>query len=125
MKRILFHQRFFPEEEKLKVQILVIGGQELGVNIMQGIAKMYGFDKKDFEFVDYDKAKDFTGKICKDGKCRAVIFGTCSHKTVDLAGYSSTVEKMKNELGSFMLPMQEENPVNRSLQRNHSKVLQK
>lgn len=41
---------------------------------MQGIAKMYGFDKKDFEFVDYDKAKDFTGKIRRDGKCYAVIF---------------------------------------------------
>lgn len=80
-------------------KILVIGGQELGVNIMQGIAKIYGFDKKDFEFVDYDKAKNFTDRICKDGKYRAVIFGACPHKTVGLAGYSSTVEKMKNEPG--------------------------
>lgn len=80
-------------------KILVIGGQELGVNIMQGIAKLYGFDKKDFEFVDYDKAKDFTDRIRKDGKYRAVIFGACPHKTAGLAGYSSTVEKMKNEPG--------------------------
>lgn len=80
-------------------KILVIGGQELGVNIMQGIAKLYGFDKKDFEFVDYDKAKDFTDRIRMGGKYRAVIFGACPHKTAALAGYSSAVEKMKNEPG--------------------------
>lgn len=81
-------------------KIPVIGGQELGVNIMQGIAKMYGFDKKDFEFLDYNKAKDFTDRIRKDGKCRAIIFWACPHKTAGLAGYSSTVEKMKNEPGT-------------------------
>lgn len=114
-KRVIVQMRTFSqqevEEEKAPEEmtghdllgdhskILVIGGQELGVNIMQGIAKMYGFDKKDFEFVDYDKAKDFTGRIRKDGKYRAVIFGACPHKTAGLAGYSSTFEKMKNESG--------------------------
>lgn len=114
-KRVIVQMRTFTqqevEEEKAPEEmtghdllgdhskILVIGGQELGVNIMQGIAKMYGFDKKDFEFVDYDKAKDFTDRIRKDGKYRAVIFGACPHKTAGLAGYSSTFEKMKNESG--------------------------
>lgn len=114
-KRVIVQMRTFSqqeaEEEKSPEEmtghdllgdhskILVIGGQELGVNIMQGIAKMYGFDKKDFEFVDYDKAKDFTDRIRKDGKYRAVIFGACPHKTTGLAGYSSTFEKMKNESG--------------------------
>lgn len=114
-KRVIVQMRTFSqieaEEEKVPEEmtghdllgehskILVIGGQELGVNIMQGIAKMYGFDKKDFEFVDYDKAKDFTDRIRKDGKYRAVVFGACPHKTAGLAGYSSTFEKMKNEPG--------------------------
>ena len=108
-KRVIVQMRTFSQQEAEEVtghdllgnhrKILVIGGQELGVNIMQGIVKMYGFDKKDFEFVDYDKAKDFTDRIHKDGKYRAVIFGACPHKTAGLAGYSSTVEKIKNELG--------------------------
>jgi len=80
-------------------KILVIGGTELGVNIMQGIAKTYGFEKKDLEFVDYDKAKDYTDRIRKDGKYSAVIFGACPHKTAAGAGYSSTVEKMKQVEG--------------------------
>lgn len=80
-------------------KILVIGGTELGVNIMQGIAKTYGFEKKDFEFVDYDKAKDYTERIRTNGKYRAIIFGACPHKTTGIAGYSSAVEKMKNEPG--------------------------
>ena len=114
-KRVIVQMRTFSQQDEVEVKqpeemtghdllgnhskILVIGGQELGVNIMQGIAKLYGFDKKDFEFVDYDKAKDFTDRIRKDGKYRAVIFGACPHKTAGLAGYSSTVEKMKNEPG--------------------------
>lgn len=36
-------------------KILVIGGQKLGVNVMLGIAKTMGFEKGDFDFVDYDK----------------------------------------------------------------------
>lgn len=75
------------------------GAQDLGVNIMQGIAKLYGFSKKDFEFVNYEKAKDFTERIRRDGRYRAVIYGECPHKTSALAGYSSTVEKLKNGSG--------------------------
>jgi len=76
-------------------KILVIGGEELGVNIMQGIAKTYGFEKKDFEFVDYAKAKDYTDRIRRDGKYSAVIFGACPHKISAGAGYSSAIEKFK------------------------------
>ena len=54
---------------------------------------------EDFEFADYDKAKDFTDRVCKDGEYRAVNFGACPHKIAGLAGYSGTVGKMKNEPG--------------------------
>ena len=77
-------------------KILVIGGQELGVKVMHGIAKQMGFEKGDFEFVDYDKAKDFADRIRKNGRYSAVIVGACPHKTAASAGYSSTVEKLKS-----------------------------
>ena len=80
-------------------KILVIGGTELGVNVMQGIAKTYGFVKQDFEFVDYDKAKGYTDRIRKDGKYSAVIIGACPHKTAGIRGYSSTVEMLKQMEG--------------------------
>ena len=76
-------------------KILVVGGDELGVNIMQGIAKTYGFEKKDFEFIEYGKAKDFTDRIRMNGKYSAVIFGACPHKTSAGSGYSSAIEKFK------------------------------
>lgn len=76
-------------------KILVIGGEELGVNIMQGIAKTFGFEKKDLEFADYNKAKDYTDRIRRGGKYSAVIFGACPHKTTAGAGYSSAVERFK------------------------------
>ncbi len=80
-------------------KILVIGGQELGTNVMNGIAKSMGFEKKDFEFVDYDKAKDYAERIRKNGKYYAVIFGACPHKTTAGAGYSSIVEKFRQVEG--------------------------
>lgn len=76
-------------------KILVIGGEELGVNVMHGIAKTYGFEKRDFEFVEYDKAKDYTDRIRRDGRYSAVIFGACPHKTASSNGYSSAVEKFR------------------------------
>lgn len=75
-------------------KILVVGG-ELGTNIMLGIAKSYGLAKSDLEFIEYDKAKTYTDRIRRDGKYSAVIFGSCPHKTVANAGYSSVIEKLK------------------------------
>lgn len=80
-------------------KILVIGGGELGTNIMQGIAKSYGFEKNDFEFIDFDKAKGFTDRIRRDGKYSAIIYGACPHKTAATAGYSSLLEKLRNTDG--------------------------
>lgn len=80
-------------------KILVIGGQELGKNVMHGIAKDFGFSKKDLEFMDYDKAKSQFGSIRGNGKYRAIIFGACPHKTSGCAGYSSALEMSKQEYG--------------------------
>ena len=80
-------------------KILVIGGQEIGINVMQGIAKDFGFNKRDFEFVDYDKAKDYANRVCRNGKFKAVILGECPHKISGGGSYSSAVEMFKNEEG--------------------------
>jgi len=80
-------------------KILVIGGEELGVNIMQGIAKTYGFEKKDLEFVEYDKAKDFTDRIRRDGRYSGIIIGSIPHSTSSNEGHSSPVERFKNVIG--------------------------
>ena len=77
-------------------KILVIGGQELGKNVIHGIAKRMGFEKGDFDFIDYDKAKNYADRIRRDGKYSAVIIGSCPHKAAGNAGYTSTVEKLKS-----------------------------
>ena len=118
-KRVILQMRSFVDQEETEAvnraeqkkemlghdllgnhgKILVVGGEELGVNVMQGIAKSFGFEKKDFEFVAYDKAKNFTDRIRRDGKYCAVIFGACPHKTTGSAGYSSAVEMFKQTEG--------------------------
>lgn len=80
-------------------KILVIGGQELGENVMYGIAKTYGFVKKDFEYLDYDKVKGYMERVCRNGKYRAVLFGASPHKTTGCLGYSSSLEMMRQEEG--------------------------
>lgn len=105
-KRVILQMRNFVAENSTEStpsnellgrhrKILVIGGSEVGVHIMQGIAKGYGFSKTDFEFVEYDKSKSFTDRIRKDGKYVAVIFGSCPHKTAANSGYSSAIEKLR------------------------------
>jgi hypothetical protein len=80
-------------------KILIVGGEELGVNVIRGIAKTYGFEKKDFEFVAYDRIKDYADRIRKGGRYYAVIFGACPHKVSGIGGYSSAVEMFKQTEG--------------------------
>ena len=66
---------------------------------MNGIAKLYGFRKDDFEYeVDYDKVVNFAGRS-KLEKYSAVILGACPHKVQNLGDWRSLVEKCKNTEG--------------------------
>lgn len=77
-------------------KILVLGGTELGENIMKGIAKTYGFENKDFDFeTDYTKVVNYSGRIQNSNRYYAVIFGACPHKVSGLGDYSSLIEKFK------------------------------
>ena len=80
-------------------KILVLGATALDVKTMNGIAKLYGFKKDDFEYeVDYDKVVNFAGRS-KLEKYSAVILGACPHKVQNLGDWSSLVEKCKNTEG--------------------------
>lgn len=77
-------------------KILVLGGTELGENIMKGIAKTYGFENRDFDFeTDYTKVVNYSGRIQNSSRYYAVIFGACPHKVSGLGDYSSIIEKFK------------------------------
>ena len=80
-------------------KILVLGATALDVKTMNGIAKLYGFKKDDFEYeVDYDKVVNFAGRS-KLEKYSAVILGACPHKVQNLGDWRSLVEKCKNTEG--------------------------
>ncbi len=81
-------------------KILVLGATTLDVKTMNGIAKLYGFRKDDFEYeVDYGKMVSFTGRMGKLEKFSAVILGACPHKVQNLGDWSSLIEKCKNTEG--------------------------
>lgn len=81
-------------------KILVLGATALDVKTMNGIAKLYGFRKDDFEYeVDYEKIVSFAGRSSKLEKFSALILGACPHKVQNLGDWSSLVEKCKNTEG--------------------------
>ena len=77
-------------------RILVLGATELDVNTMSGIAKDYGFDKKDFDYeIDYKKVVNYAGRI--SGSYKAIIFGAMPHKVAGLGDWSSLIAKCQND----------------------------
>ena len=81
-------------------KILVLGATALDVKTMNGIAKLYGFRKDDFEYeVDYERVVSFAGRSSKLEKYSALILGACPHKVQNLGDWSSLVEKCKNTEG--------------------------
>lgn len=81
-------------------KILVLGASALDKKTIQGIAKLYGFKKEDFDYeVDYGKMVSFAGRCNKLEKYSAVILGACPHKVQNLGDWSSFIEKCKNTEG--------------------------
>ncbi|SFC66542.1 hypothetical protein [Butyrivibrio sp. YAB3001] len=81
-------------------KILVLGATAIDVKTMNGIAKLYGFRKDDFEYeVDYEKMVSFAGRSSKLSSYSALILGACPHKVQNLGDWSSLVEKCKNTEG--------------------------
>ncbi len=81
-----------------KGRILVLGAASLDEKTMSGIAKQYGFEKKDFVYeIDYEKVKSMAGRVSYGERFAAIILGACPHKVSMLGDYSSFVEKCKND----------------------------
>lgn len=81
-------------------KILVLGNADFDESQMLGIAKAVGFDKSDLEFcTDYDKVVNEAARLQNCAKYEAVIFGQCPHKVKKNAGYSSLIERFKQEEG--------------------------
>lgn len=81
-----------------KGRILVLGATSLDISTMSGIAKLYGFEKKDFCFeTDYSKVVNFAGRINNGEKYAAIILGACPHKVAGLGDWSSLIEKCKQD----------------------------
>lgn len=65
---------------------------------MNGIAKTYGFERKDFVYeTDYDKVMSMAGRLSYGGRYSAIILGACPHKVNQLGDYSSFITKCKND----------------------------
>lgn len=80
-------------------KILVLGECALDEKIMNGIAKTYGFERKDFVYeTSYEKIKEFAGRISYGSRFSAIILGACPHKVNQLGDYSSIIEKCKNDV---------------------------
>ena len=81
-----------------KGKILILGATSIDINTMIGIAKFYGFEKKDFCFeTDYKKVINFAGRINNGDKYAAIILGACPHKVAGLGDWSSIIEKCKQD----------------------------
>ena len=77
-------------------KILVLGASALDQNTMNGIAKLYGFHKKDFEYeTDYTKVVNFAGRINNSERYAVIIFLACPHKVAGLGDWSSIIEKCR------------------------------
>ena len=77
-------------------KILVLGATALDQNTMNGIAKLYGFEKKDLEYeTDYTKVVNFAARINNCDRYAAIIFGACPHKVAGLGDWSSIIEKCR------------------------------
>ncbi len=81
-----------------KGRILVLGAASLDEKTMNGIAKQYGFERRDFVYeTDYEKVKSMAGRVSYGERFSAIILGACPHKVSMLGDYSSFVEKCKND----------------------------
>ncbi len=79
-------------------KILVLGECSLDEKVMNGISKIYGFERKDFVYeTDYDKVMNYAGRLSYGGRYSAIILGACPHKVNLLGDYNSFIEKCKND----------------------------
>ena len=82
-------------------KIAVIGATEVKQEVLEGIIKSCGLDKKRFEFcLEYDKTKTYRyDKLRYNLNYRAVIFGPVPHSSVGKNNSGSVISEMKSNSG--------------------------
>lgn len=77
-------------------KILVLGDTCIGADVMQGIAKQFGFNKQDFEFeLDYKRVCNVSKRVHNSSRYTAVVFGKVPHKVGNLGSWSGIIEEFK------------------------------
>lgn len=84
-----------------KPKVLIFGASQISIEHMIGIAKLFGLDKDQLEFmIDYDQNKRFDfNKIRYNSPYGGILIGPVAHKIVGLGDNSSLIEKLMNEEG--------------------------
>ena len=79
-------------------KLLVIGASQVSVDRLSGIAKHYGFDKRNVEFwVDYDKLTSKLASLQYNSAYSGIIVGPTPHKAAGNDGHSSPLARLKQE----------------------------
>ncbi len=82
-------------------KIVIVGACEVKENILNGIIKSLGLEKKRFEFcLGYEKAKTFQYKKLRyNPNYRVIIFGPVPHSSTGKNDSSSVIAEMKKHEG--------------------------
>lgn len=82
-----------------EAKIAVFGDAQVGLNVLQMVAKKMGINPSRIEFhLDYEKNERFDFSKFKDSTIYSdIIFGPASHKAVGIDGYSSAIAMMETE----------------------------
>ena len=79
-------------------KLLVIGASQVSADRLSGIAKHYGFDKRNIEFwLDYDKLTSKLASLQYNSAYSGIIVGPTPHKAAGNDGYSSPLARLKQE----------------------------
>ncbi len=75
-------------------KLLILGDSKVTLKDIQGIAKNYGFEKKDIDCqTDYKKITNDAGRLQHADRYAAIILGAVPHKVSKLGKWNSIVEK--------------------------------
>lgn len=78
-------------------QILVIGGLDCREEILLGVAKKEGYEKKRFMFLDYEQAKRFNyDQLQYSSRYSLIMIGPTPHKTTGTSESRSLVAELES-----------------------------
>ena len=96
----LYNHKKLNKNDILSGKIAVIGQSDVKLNHLLGIAKDLDFDEEQIEFcLKYEDINKYNFNKLKNEKYSFILVGPMPHKLKDGNGYSSMIERLKNEEG--------------------------